>query len=237
MKPHRFTLHLVSLCLIVISIDVTFAQKKKAPPGGHVGVVVDERLSALRTIPELTGKLIRRIGRGRLVAIRAVKSNRDGIGFYFVNVSSRTHGWIQREAVVSASHPDDDRRLLELIKSSVGFDLIARARIFLDHFLRSSLRPEVLLLLGDAAERACEKLSKDAAKRIGDGLGAPEVSFFLNYSGLDRYNRLGVTFVFDQHAKRLHYDGLAWRVLVRRFPRSREAPEAKKRLAELDSQR
>src|SRR3982751_3523405 len=107
MRPHRLTLHILFVCLLFASIDAS-AQRRKAPQGGKLAVVVDERLSALREAPDLHAKLILRIGRGRLVAVRSVKNSRDGIVFYMVNVTSRTHGWIQREAVVSPSRIGDD---------------------------------------------------------------------------------------------------------------------------------
>jgi hypothetical protein len=59
---------------------------------------------------------------------------------------------------------------------------------------------------------------------------APEFTYYLNYSGLDRYNRLRITFFFDQSTKHFHYDGAAWREVIRRYPKSPEALEAKKRL-------
>jgi hypothetical protein len=231
MNPHRCILHFISVCLILVTNSAVSAQKQKTPPGGHVGVVVDERLSALRTTPDLTGKLVRRLGRGRLVAVRGVRTTPAGIVFYLVNVTSRTHGWIQREAIVAPWRRGDDERLVSLIRESSDFDRIARARIFLDYFSRSVLRPEVLLLLGNAAEQVCDKLSRDAARRISDHAEAPEFSFFLNYPGLDRYNRQGIRFVFDEATRRLHYDGAAWREIVRHFPRSLQAVEAKRRLA------
>jgi hypothetical protein len=166
-----------------------------------------------------------------------VKTSSDGIVFFLVNVTSRTHGWIQREAVASSSRAGDDQKLLRLINASSGFDRIARARIFLDHFPRSPLRPEVLLLLGDAAEEMAAKLSTDAARRLKEGLGgAPEFSYYLNHPSLDRYNRQRVGFIFDKSTKRFHYNGAAWRELLRRHPRSSEAAEAKKRLELLYSQ-
>jgi hypothetical protein len=232
-NPHRLTLHLISICFVLFTINIAQAQKQKAPPGGRLAVVVDERLSALRSTPELTGKLVRRIGRGRLVAIRAVKTSRDGIVFYLVNVSSRTHGWIQREALTSPTNSGDDQRLLTLIKSSSDFVRIVRARIFLNYFSRSPMRPVVLLLLGDASEQASDKLTREAARRMTDNPSAKEFSYFLNYTGLDRYNRQGVTFLFDQKSKRLHYDGWAWREIIRRYPHSPEAHTARVRLEEL----
>jgi len=244
MTPHKVTFS-IFLFLIVgsLSARTSFA---KTPTGGRLAVVVDERLAALRNTPELTGRLVRRLGRGRMVAIRGSRTTPDGVVFFLVNVTSRTHGWIQREAVVSAAHVGDDRRLLDLINVSRGFDRIVRARIFLDQFPRSPLRPRVLLLLGNAAEEQAVKLSREAVRRLNEvsqliepsqggatSSGAPEVTYFLNYTGLDRYNRQRVVFVFDRPTKRFHYDGAVWRELVRRYPRSPEAVEARERLARL----
>jgi len=228
MIPHKLT-----LCLLLIIFPQIFvvAQQRKPPAGGRLAVVVDERLAALRVTPQLNGRLVRRLGRGRLLAVRSMKTSADGIVFFQVNVTSRTSGWIQREAVASPARAGDDQRLVRLIKASTGFDRIARARIFLDYFPRSSLRPEVLLLLGDTAEEVAARLSTEAARRVKEGLGeAPEFSYYLNHTGLDRYNRQRVGFVFDKSTKRFHYDGAAWRELIRRHPRSSEAAEARKRL-------
>src|SRR5262249_33958427 len=160
--------------------------------------VVDERLSALRSTPDLSGDLLQRVSRGRLVSIRARHSTREGTVFYRVKISNRTWGWIQKEAVVSPLNASDDDLLLRLIKSSQDFDRLARAKIFLDHFARSRLRPQILLLYGDAAEASAIKLSREAARRLDRGTlptaPASEFSYYLNYSGLDRYNRQGVKF-------------------------------------------
>ena len=228
MIPHKLTL---CLLLIVFPQIIVVAQKRRPPAGGRLAVVVDERLAALRATPQLNGRLVRRLSRGRLVAVRSMKTSSDAIVFFLVNVTSRTHGWIQREAVVSPSRAGDDQRLVHLVRISSDFDRIARARIFLDHFPRSPLRPEVLLLLGDTAEELAVKLSNDAARRLKDGLGdAPEFSYYLNHSSLDRYNRQRVGFVFDKLTKRFHYDGAAWRELIRHYPKTKEAAEAQKHM-------
>ena len=60
--------------------------------------------------------------------------------------------------------------------------------------------------------------------------GAPTASYFLNFNGLDRLNRLGVKFVFDGASKQFRYDGAAWREIITRHPRSPEAAEARRRL-------
>jgi len=232
MNPHKLIIHLC-LCVIVVFVSTKISFPKQ-PVGGRLAIVVDERLSVLRAEPQLTGRIVKRLSRGRLVAIRGSRTASDGVIFYLVNVTNRTHGWIQREAVVSAKHRGDDRRLVELINLSHGFDRIIRARLFLDHFPRSPLRPHVLLLLGSTAEEQAAKLSRDAAKRLNGTTGdAPEFTFFLNYSGLDRYNRQRVGFIFNQSTKRFHYDGAAWRELARRHPNSPDAVEARKRLAQL----
>ena len=227
MIPHKLT-----LCLFLFCLSQTFAIAQRKPPaGGRLAIVVDERLAALRATPQLNGRLVRRLGRGRMVAIRSAKTSADGITFFLVNVTSRTHGWIQREAIAAPTRTGDDQRLLRLIEHSQGFDRISRARIFLDHFTRSSLRPTVLLLLGDTAEELAKQLSTDAARRLKDDPGeAPEFSYYLNYTGLDRYNRQRINFIFDQSTKRFHYDGAAWRELIRRYPATQQATEAKKRL-------
>lgn len=214
------------------------AQKQRLPPGGHVAVVADERLAALRSVPEPQAHLLRRLSRGRFVSIRGASRSRDGLVFYHVAVTRRTSGWLQSEAVIASWRPGDDQRLLRLLGGSDTsideFDRVARARLFLDAFPRSPLRPQVLLIYGDAAEEAAAKLSREAERRFEKrelpAGGAPEFSYYLNYSGLDRYNRQGVAFTFDRAAKRLHYDGAAWREIVQRYPQSPESAEARKRL-------
>jgi hypothetical protein len=227
-------LALNSLVLVFLVASTSAAQKKRVPPGGNLAVVADERLAALRTAPNLSARLLRRLGRGGIVSIRSSSRSRDGLLFFHVAVTRRTFGWVQSEALVAAGRSGDDRRLAHLINGTDEFDRVARARIFLDTFPRSPLRPKVLLLLGDAAEEAATKLSRESGRRFERREiptdGAPEFSYFLNYNGLDRYNRQGVIFVYDREAKRFHYDGAAWREIVKRYPNSGEAGEALKRL-------
>jgi hypothetical protein len=228
----RFALLAVFISLALFPL--TGFAKRHPPAGGRVGVVVDERLSALRTTPELSGVLLRRMSRGALVAIRGEKRSRDGAVFFKVNVTSRTSGWIQREALVLPSRSGDDARLFRLIKASEDFDRIARARVFLDTFRSSQFRPEVLMIYAHAAEDIAGRLSRDASRRLDEkemtAGGAPLFTYFLNYNGLDRYNRQGITFIFDAREKRFRYDGEAWQELVHRYPRSPEAAEARKKL-------
>ena len=224
----------ILVAVLLLSTPVVFGKTRRPPRGGRIAVIVDERLSALRESPELSGKLLQRISRGRFVAVRSERYTRSGIVFASVNLTSRTRGWVQRDALVAIGEKGADEKLLRLIKASEEFDRISRARIFLDSFSRSALRPAVLLILGDTAEAAAARLSRDAMRRLHGGPmapGAPEFSYFLNYTGLDRYNRQGIRFVFDPETRTLHYDGASWNEILRRHPRSPEATEARQRLA------
>jgi len=224
---------LISILLALVA--AAQAQKPRIPPGGHLAVVADERLAALRSTPEPSARLLRRLSRGRFVSIRGSSRSRDGLLFYQVAVNRRTSGWLQSEAVVSSWRSGDDSRLVRLLEGGDEFERVARAKIFLDLFPRSALRPRVLLIFGDASEEAAAKLSREAERRFErrelPSEGAPEFSYYLNYSSLDRYNRQGVTFTFDRINKKFHYEGWAWREIVRRHSYSPEAVEAKKRLA------
>ncbi len=53
------------------------------------------------------------------------------------------------------------------------------------------------------------------------------------YRWLDRYRKQGIVFTFDRVAKQFHYDGAAWREIVRRYPRTPEAAPARQRLDSL----
>jgi hypothetical protein len=228
----KFVPSILFFFLVLIPAD-GFA-RRRPPAGGRVAVVIDERLSALRATPQLSGILLRRMTRGSFVAIKGERRSRDGVNFYRVNVTSRTSGWIQREAVASPTRSGDDARLVRLIKASDDYDRIARARIFLDNFASSEFRPEVLLIYSETAEEIAGRLSREAMRRLDvkemTAGGAPNFSYFLNYTGLDRYNRQGVTFVFDSREQVLRYDGEGWQELIHRYPRSLEAAEARKRL-------
>lgn len=241
MSVKSLTQLIASTFLILLTLSCLHssasAQKRQVPPGGHVAVVADERLAALRSVPDPTARLLRRLSRGRLVSIRGTSRNRDGLVFCRVVVNRRTSGWLQSDALIASWRSGDDERLLQLIGGADEFDRVARARIFLDAFPRSSLRPRVLLMYGDAAEEAAAKLSREAERRFERRElpvnGAPEFSYYLNYNGLDRYNRQGVAFTFDRVAKKFHYNGAAWREIIRRYPNGPEVADARKRLEAL----
>jgi len=238
-KNNRILSSTVLAVCLLLSINSVRAQQRRAPEGGQRAVVVDERLAALRDAPDFSATLLHRLSRGRTVAVRGARHTSDGVTFYRVAVTKRTGGWIQSEAVVSTLRKGDDERLLHLIQNSEDFDRVVRARIFLDVFPRSPMRPAVLMLYGEAAEKAAARLSRDASRRLDEkemlAGGAPVFTYFLNYNGLDRYRRQGIVFVFDRATKQFHYDGASWREILRRYPHSPEAAEARKLLDALSA--
>jgi hypothetical protein len=220
--------------LAFVVAPVAAKSKRRAIAGGRVAVVIDERLSALRDEPGLSGSLTRRLGRGRAVALTGARRVADGVAFYQVVITRRTRGWLQSESFAAPSRAGDDARLLNLTKASRGFDRVERAHLFIDLFPRSPVRPEVLLLYGEAAEESAAALSRTASNKLDEDRlpadAAPLRSYYLNFNGLDRFSRQGVGFTFDAASKQFHYDGAAWREILRRYPQSREASEARRRL-------
>ena len=239
---NQILLAIVSAGIILAATGATVeAQQRRVPPGGRIAVVVDARLAALRAAPNPSAALLRRLGRGRFVSIRSSQRSVDGLLFHRVSINRRTSGWLQGEAVVASWHPNDDERLLHLITGPDEFEKAARAKIFLDTFPHSALRPTVLLLYSQAAEAAAEQLTRSAQRQFTRSEipenGAPLFSYFLNYSGLDRYNRQGVKFVFDESTKSFHYDGAALREILRRYPQSKEASAARALLEKIAAAR
>jgi hypothetical protein len=113
-------------------------------------------------------------------------------------------------------------------------DRISLCRVFLDNFSRSALTPRVMLALGREAEAAAAELSRRAARRL-DSLTNSELTlnlrdYYLNDPGLDRYNRLRVTFEFDPSSRSYVYDCKAYREIIKRFPASPEATLARERI-------
>ncbi len=231
------TIPALALILLYSLSPLNTQAQRRSTGGGSRGVVVDERLAALRDEPSLNARLLQRMSRGRMVSILAQKRAPDGVLFYRVAVTRRTRGWLQSEALIVPGRAGEDERLLRLLRASEDFDRIIRARIFLDMFPKSPLRATALMLYGEAAEAAAERLSREAARRLQEkeiaATGAPQFSYFMNYNGLDRYNRQGIRFIFDRATRRFHYDGESWREIVRRYPRSPEAEAARKRLDSL----
>ena len=206
---------------------------QKSAANSDKAIVVDERLAVLRNAPSLFAKPIQRMRRGRSVTISAIKEA-DGVTFYRVTAVPKLTGWVQKEAVAGNLRRGDDERLARLVQGSDGFEQIERARIFLENFPDSPFRPSILLLFGDLMEEIALKLSAEAAKRLSRremaASGAPLHSFYLNYSRLDRYQKLKIVFLFNSDTKLFHYNGASWRELIEKYSTTNEAAEAQKRM-------
>lgn len=212
------------------------AATQKSKEIGNSAVVIDESLAVLRIKPSLFSDSIQRMRRGRKVQIIESKEA-DGVIFYRVSATPKNYGWVQSEAVFGKFKRGDDERLARLVQASEGFDQIEIARQFLEIYPVSSLRPPILLLMGDLIEEIAVKLSRDATRQLDKremaASGAPLHSFYLNYVSLDRYRKLGIVFLFNSNTRNFHYDGASWREIIAKFPNSNEAAEARKRLDSL----
>jgi len=121
---------------------------------------------------------------------------------------------------------------MRLIEAADGIDQITLCRLLVMQFSSSRFCPEALLVEGMAAEGMAQELSRRVTRRPPKQLDkelTPD-RYLLNYSGLDRYSRLGLYFrVIDES---FHYDGAAYRRILKRYPRSRAAQVARERLEE-----
>lgn len=235
---------LVFLVFLVFTSNLEAQKRRRVPPKvktpvaaqtTNTAVIVDERLAILRVEPSFYARAVQRMRNGRTVTISGSREA-EGVIFYRINAAPN-YGWLQADAVAGRFRRGDDARLAKLVQSSKGFEQIERAQIFLGTFGDSPLRPAILLLLGDLAEETALKLSTDAARRLDRremaASGAPLHSFYLNYVSLDRYRRLGINFTFNSSTKLFHYDGVSWREIIKKSPKSAEAVEAQKRLDSL----
>jgi hypothetical protein len=230
---------IAAVALVMGAAITTTAQSERKVflPGGR-GVIFDERLSALRAQPDVKAPLKQRMRRGRRVGILGAAVAKDGARFFRVAVSRNTRGWVLADAVIKPGAAADAERLMRLIEETRDEFTKARlARLCADQFRATNFAPKALMILGQAAEVEAERLSRDAKRRVGedDTETGPSVrlsrrDFMLNYAGLDRYNRVGVTFDYDAASDRIVYDGAAYRELLRRYPRSAEAQTARERL-------
>lgn len=233
--------------VVVCALVFTFAsaqtfplKKRKKNIPGQRAVVYDERLSALRTQPDIKAKLISRLRRDREVGILGgPRSINDGPLFYPVAISRNMRGWIIAEALARPQKNHDATRLMHLLEDTKDeYSRIRLARLYADQYRGKELAPRALLVLGASAEQAAVRLSREAQRRLGepnDGLDKrlSGRAYVLNYVGLDRYNRLGVTFDYDEARQQLIYDGSVYREILRKYPHSKEAMEARDRLEKI----
>ncbi len=238
-----------ALCAFIVVATFVFTaasaqtfpiKKRKKTIPGQRAIVYDERLSALRTQPDVKAGLVSRLRRDREVGIiGAPRSTNGGPVFYPVAVSRNIRGWIIAEALARPQQGQDAARLMSLIEDTKDEFARARlARLCADQYRGKEMAPRALLMLGQTAEQAATRLSREARKRVGDPDEAldkhlSERDYMLNYVGLDRYNKLGIKFDYDEVGERLIYDGSAYREILKHYPRSQEAAEARTRLEKL----
>ena len=224
---------------VVAAITATAQSERKVFVPGQRAIVFDERLSALRVRPDVKAPLKQRMRRGRRIGVLGANTARDGAKFFRVAVSRNTQGWVLADAIIRPGVAADSERLIRLIEETKDEFTKARlARLCADEFRSTKFAPKALIILGETAEGASVRLSRDAKRRVGEddsdegpNAGLAKRDFLLNYAGLDRYNRIGVTFDYDATSDRIGYDGAAYRELLRRYPRSVEAQAAQARLA------
>lgn len=240
--------HIAAICAVfVVTVVLTSAvaqtfpiKKRKKTIPGQRAFVYDERLSALRTQPNVKAELVSRLHRDREVGIIGAPRNvKGGPTFYPVAVSRNMRGWIIAEALARPQQGQDAARLMNVIEETKDeFNRARLARLCADQYRGKDLAPRALMILGRTAEQAAIKLSRDAQKRVGEpdeilDKRLSERAYMLNYVGLDRYNKIGITFDYDESSERLIYDGNAYQELLKYYPRSAEAAEAGTRLEKL----
>ena len=129
---------------------------------------------------------------------------------------------------------DNEERFSEKETATEIFDRMLLCKLVIEKFSNSKLVPKAMVLFAGDAERIASLLNRTAQKHLKtldkENDRASLRDYYLSDASLDRYTRLGVH--FDYLAKRGEYlyDGQAHRDLVKRFPKSEEAAEARKQL-------
>jgi hypothetical protein len=238
MTAKQFTLRVSSRLAVIILmaalLNLHAQAKRRVFVPGRPAIIFDERFSALRAQPDVKAPLEQRLRRGRVVGILGAIKSASGARFLRVAVSRNTRGWILADAVVRPGRIADAARLMKLIEeTSDDFTKARLARLCAREFRSTEFAPRALIILGETAERAAERLTRDAKRRMDEdeiGERSDRTLYFLNFTGLDRYNRIGVTFDYDQASDRIVYDGRAYRELLRRYPQSPEAKTLREKL-------
>lgn len=198
--------------------------------------VVEQDLAVLRLSPSVYSKAVKRLRTGRKLYLISCQSSKENATYCYVAVTRRTRGYIDSAAIVTLSKKGEDQRLAEMIENAT--DLVERlqlCRLFQQHFAHSPHLATVLLKEGETAELAAKQLSKRASNKLKETLDQhiPQSRYWLNYSGLDRYSRLGIRFFYDEDQEAFVYDASAYKKLLKLFPNSPQAKEAAEHLKEL----
>ncbi len=251
--PPRRLLRAVALAMLTAVITdlsaAALAQGRARHPqrvAGQRAVIIDDRLAALRAAPDVRAALIQRLSRGRVVGLLKTTAAKGGPPWHQVFVTRRTRGWVLAESLVRSGRAEDATRLLKLIEETKDdFNRAKLARLCADEFRATPAAPRALLLLGEAAEAASKKLTLAARRRVGDD-GETEADtpaarpaarlsrreYLLNHTGLDRWNRAGITFEYDTVNDQIIYDGAAYREVMKKYPRSEATANARQALGQ-----
>ena len=195
--------------VIALSLLIAPCEGKvpKPLPGQRV-IVVDERYSALRERPELQAPLLQRLRRGRVVGLLGSIRNQRGERFYRVAVSRNRDGWIYDAALVRSRNPTDAGRLFSLIEATGDdYQRVMLARIFQREFRRTSFTTRLTIILEEALARVSERLTAELRRRADATSPPVRRAFFLSSNSLDRYNRLGILFDYDEETDELRWRG------------------------------
>lgn len=222
-----FALHLGWFNQPLLAQDEPLAEPEKKSwvksTGARQAMVVDAGLAALRKSPTSQGELKQRLRVGRKLYVLSQTRNRNGQVYYWVAVTRRTRGWIDARALVRSGTRGDDGRLWKLILAeSNHFEQLRLCQIFFNLFKQSKFTPQVLWQLAETAQVEAETLNsriQRRAKEAATSENADLATYVENDVGLDRYNRLGIIFLFHPEKQELVYDGWALRQLQKRFPK------------------
>lgn len=192
---------------IVLPVQAVTSRNRRPLPGARA-IVVDERHSVLRERPDLRAPLRQRLSRGRVVGLLASVVNRKRERFYRISVSRQRTGWIYEAAIVRSGQPAGGRRLRALIDETTDdFARVYLARLCQREFRHHPVASEASAIVALTVERIAERLTSEIRRRIGDAAPARRRALFLNYRGLDRFNRIGITFDYDEPRDSLVVEG------------------------------
>lgn len=205
---------LPAVVFLTASVGIFFqpwAQNRLPLPGGRA-ILVDERYAALRELPDLQGRVVQRLRRGRVLGLLGSVRNRRGERFYRVAISRKRSGWVHELAVIRAGNRRDAERVLALIDAvSDDYLKISLARICQREFRGLEAAELAGRSISSIVPRVAAKLTEEVRRRASVRPPVDRRAFFLSYAGLDRYNRIGVLFDYDKET-----DQLVFARLVRR---------------------
>lgn len=211
MKRDALFSGLLCLCLLVPAAEGPAEGKAPKRLPGQRAIVVDDRYSALRERPESRATLVQRLRRGRVVGLLGSVRNRDGERFHRIAVSRSRSGWIYDAAIVRPGNPLDASRLLSLIEETTDdYQRVMLLRLCQREFRRAPAIARAMPTLGERlAEtlvRVAERLTLESRRRFGTAELPLRRTLFLGSASLDRYNRLGILFDYDQEKDELRWN-------------------------------